>query len=232
MTHHQTLMNEEDLVMGVDDAHLMSLELTTHILEYANSYRLLSSQEDYLGKERLRYLTLLVMFDEMAKLMEVMKDCERAVTHKDPIVVVPGFYGKERSEKALGNIMTELSKSEAMFLLFKRVMGHPPSNLDFDSFKKEFSQGTKGLDSQIHTLLFYDVKGRTDHLGQVPEPKVMDMFFDAVIINAESAREFIYEWARAKELDIDFKLKAFKAEGCGNAKLWAKVPMPKSQRNL
>jgi hypothetical protein len=60
----------------------------------------------------------------------------------------------------------------------------------------------------------------------------MDMFFDAVIINAESAREFIYEWARAKELDIDFKLKAFKAEGCGNAKLWAKVPMPKSQRNL
>jgi hypothetical protein len=225
-------MNDEDLVMGVDDAHLMSLELTTHILEYANSYRLLSSQGDYLGKERLRYLTLMVMFDEMAKLMEVMKDCERAVTHKDPFVTVPGFYGKARSEKALGNIMTELSKSEAMFMLFKKVMGHPPSNLDFDMFKKEFGQGSKGLDTQIHNLTFYDVRTRSDHLGQVPSKEVMDMFFEAVVINAESAREFIYEWARARELDLEFKLKSFRAEGCGNVKLWAKVPIPKSQRNF
>lgn len=221
----------DDLVLPVDEAHLTALGLSTHILEYANAYRLISAQPQCLGRARLRYVNLLLMFDELGKLMEIMKDCERAVTAKDPYVKVDGFFSRDmRSEQAMDNILRELGKSETLFLLFKKVMGKAPSNTDFDSFKQQFKKGGQELDAMLRHALMYDIRNRTAHEEDIPEEAVLDMYFEAVVLNAEAAREFIFEWARAKELDLDVKLKAAKAVPV-EVKLWTATAMPKSQRN-
>ncbi|OPY31951.1 MAG: hypothetical protein A4E32_01559 [Methanomassiliicoccales archaeon PtaU1.Bin124] len=222
----------DDLVLPVDEAHLTALGLSTHILEYANAYRLISAQPKCLGRQRLRYVNLLLMFDELGKLMEIMKDCERAVTQKDPYVTVEGFFGRDvRSQNAMDNILRELGKSETLSILFKKVIGKAPSNTDFDSFKKQFQKSGEELDTMLRHALLYDIRERTAHEDDVPEEAVMDMYFEAVAMNAEAAREFIFEWARAKELDLDIRLKAIKAEPA-EVKLWTAVAMPKTQRNF
>lgn len=226
-------MREIDLELPVDEAHLTALDLSTHILEYANSFRILSAGKDYVGRRRLRYATLLLMFDEVGKLMEIMKDCERAVTMKDPFVKVPGFYSKVKDDGAFENILKELGKSETLFLLFKRIMGKAPSNLDFETFKSEMSKGAGQLDAKIDTMLRFDVRNRTDGSDGIPDDKVVDMYFEATVLNAEGAREFIYEWARAKELDLSTGLRPFKADILGTSvKLWRSEEVPFSQKNF
>jgi len=226
-------MSEQDLELQVDEAHLTALDLSTHILEYANAFRMLSANKDFAGRRRLRYAILLVMFDEIGKLMEIMKDCERAVTMKDPYVRVPGFYSEVKDEKAFENILKELGKSETLSLLFKKVMGKSPSNVDFTVFKDEMTKGSAQLSSRIDAMFHYDVAGRCDGTDIIPDDKVVDMYFEAIVMNAEGAREFIHEWARAKELDLNYKLEPFKTEVSGTqVKLWKRNEMAKSQKNF
>lgn len=227
-------MSDEDLVLSTDDAHITAFELSTHILEYANAFRLMSSQNGFIGQRRVRYGILLLMMDEMGKLMEIMKDCERAVTMKDPFVKVENFFSKgSRNEKAFTDIIKEIGKSETLSILFRKVMGRSPSNVDFESFKKQFMRGSGELEEQIRTNLFYDVRNRTDHPEFVPEGQVIDMFFEAVVMNAEGAREFLQEWARAKELDVSFRLKPIKVQsGNGQIKLWTREDLTNAQRNF
>ena len=227
-------MNNQDLVLPIDDAHLTALDLSTHILEYANSYRVISSQGEFMGRQRMRYVVLLLMFDEMGKLMELMKDCERAVTEKDPQVKIEGFFDRtSRKEQSFENILKEIGKSEMLVSLFKRVMGRSPSSVDFESFKQQFTKGSNELDSKMRKVMFYDINGRSDHQGELPDDRIMDMFFEAIVINAEGAREFIQEWVRAKELDISYRLKASKVtNGVVSMKLWSKEPIAKEQRNF
>jgi hypothetical protein len=227
-------MSDEDLILSTDDAHITALELSTHILEYANVFRLISSQNGFIGRRRVRYGTLLLMMDEMGKLMEIMKDCERAVTMKDPYVKIEKFFvNASRNEKALTDIVKEIGKSETLIILFQRVMGRSPSNVDFEKFKMQFSQGSSELEEQIRTNQFYDIRNRTDHVEVVPEDQTIDMFFEAVVMNVEGATEFLQQWAGAKELDVLFRLRAIKIQsGNGQIKLWTKEDISNSQRNF
>ncbi|QLH74059.1 MAG: hypothetical protein HPY73_00385 [Methanomassiliicoccales archaeon] len=225
-------MTENDLELLVDDAHLTALDLSTHILEHANAFRLLSFNPDYLGRRRLRYMILLIMFDEVGKLMEIMKDCERAVTAKDPYVRVRGFFSSNKKGEAFENILKELSKSEMLYALFKRVMGRPPSNVDFEMFKEELIKGSEHLDSQLRAMMYYDIRGRSDGSSMIPEDKVVDMLFEAIVMNVEGAREFIHEWARAKELDLTYILRPIKVETCPGIKLWTKEGLQASQKDV
>ena len=133
-------------------------------------------------------------------------------------------------QKAMDNILRELGKSETLFILFKKVMGKAPSNMDFETFKQQFQKGEEELDTMLRHALLYDIRNRSSHEEDIPEEGVLDMYFEATVLNAEAAREFIFEWARAKELDIPFRLKAIKAEPA-DVKLWTAVAMPKSQKN-
>jgi hypothetical protein len=166
-------MSDEDLILSTDDAHITALELSTHILEYANAFRLISSQNVFLGQRRIRYGILLLMMDEMGKLMEIMKDCERAVTMKDPFVKVEKFFSKDSgNEKALTDILKEIGKSETLIILFQRVMGRSPSKVDFEKFKMQFTQGSSEIEEKIRTNLYYDIRDRTDHADMIPEDQV------------------------------------------------------------
>src|SRR5665647_1539221 len=82
----------DDLELKVDAAHLKALELAGHVIEYVNAYKALSVQTEYAGKRRLRYANLLMGVKELGILLRLLKDCERAVTAKDPIVKVVDYY--------------------------------------------------------------------------------------------------------------------------------------------
>ncbi|HSV41925.1 MAG TPA: hypothetical protein VLH13_00770 [Methanomassiliicoccales archaeon] len=226
-------MSEQDLRLGTDQAHMAALDLSAHVLEYANAYRLITGQKEFMGRRRLRHMLLLLIFDEMGKLMEIMKECERAVTAKDPYVKIEGFYERNKDDKALSNILKELGKSEMLFALFTRIMGRAPSMVDFESFKDQFAKGSQELGLKIDRALYYDISAASDHAEDIPDDQVMDMFFEAMVMNAEGAREFIQEWARAKELDVNYRLRSVKNDpACGAVKLWFKEEVSKQQRNF
>ncbi len=197
-------MASNDLEMRVDDAHLAALDLSAEILEYCNAYRRLSI-DDYLGRERLRFLTLLTMFEEMSKLMLLLRDCERAVTHKDPFVKVTDFY-VDGGARGLESIMKEIAKSEMLFLSVKKILGKEPSNVDFALLKGQFAKGEQETMSAILRAQFMDVNDR--RRGEAPAPEVMDMFFDAIETNAQGTFDFLFDWVRAKELDVEYRVVA------------------------
>jgi hypothetical protein len=213
-------MANEDLEMRVDDAHLAALDLAAEILEYCNAYRRLST-DDYLGKERLRYLTLMTMFEEMSKLMLLMKDCERAVTHKDPFVKVTDFYAVG-GERGLESIIKEVAKSELLTLSVKKILGREPNNVDFSLFKEQFAKGEVETMAAIRKAQFMDVQATKREA--MPAPEVMDMFFSAIEMNAQGAFDFLFDWVRAKELDVDYRVVCIRdpqKKGMG-AKTWAR----------
>ncbi|MFA5314234.1 MAG: hypothetical protein WC375_13110, partial [Methanomassiliicoccales archaeon] len=93
--------------------------------------------------------------------------------------------------------------------------------------------GAGHLDEKIDTMLRFDVRNRTDGSDGIPDDKVVDMYFEATVLNAEGAREFIYEWARAKELDLSKGLRPFKVDVLGTSvKLWRSEEIPFSQKNF
>lgn len=195
-------MESNDLEMRVDDAHLAALDLSAEILEYCNAYRHLSL-DDYLGRERMRFLTLLTMFEEMSKLMLLLRDCERAVTHKDPFVKVTDFY-VDGGARGLESIMKEIAKSEMLFLSVKKILGKEPSSVDFALLKEQFAKGEQETMTAIGRAQFMDVQDR--RRGEMPAPEVMDMFFDAIETNAQGAFDFLFDWVRAKELDVEYRV--------------------------
>jgi hypothetical protein len=192
-------MPSEDLEMQVDAAHLAAMDLAEELLEYCNAYRRLSSDE-YLGKERLRYMVLLTMFEELSKLMLLMRDCERAVTHKDPFVRIPGFY-VSGGERSLESMIKEVAKSEKLSMSVKKVLGREPNHVDFVLFKQQFSSGGGETAAAVSTAQFMDV--RATGRPAPPAPEIMDMFFEAIEMNAQGAYDFLFDWARAKELEVD-----------------------------
>jgi hypothetical protein len=213
-------MANADLEMRVDDAHLAALDLSAEILEYCNAYRRLST-DDYLGRERLRYLTLLTMFEEMSKLMLLLRDCERAVTHKDPFVKVTDFY-VDGGQRGLESIIKEIGKSEMLFLSVKKILGREPSGVDFSLLKEQFAKGEEETMTAIRRAQFMDVQER--HRGAAPAAEVLDMFFDAIETNAQGAFDFLFDWVRAKELDVEYRVVARRdpdKKGMG-AKTWVR----------
>jgi hypothetical protein len=213
-------MANNDLEMRVDDAHLAALDLAAEILEYCNAYRRLSA-DDYLGRDRLRYLTLLTMFEEMSKLMLLMKECERSVTHKDPFVKVADFYAVG-GQRGLESIIKEVAKSELLTISVKKILGREPNKVDFSLFKQEFAKGEEETMAAIRKAQFMDVQATKREA--FPAPEVMDMFFEAIEMNAQGAFDFLFDWVRAKELDINYRVVCVRSadkKGMG-AKTWVR----------
>jgi hypothetical protein len=200
--------NQDDLELQVDEAHMKALGLSYHIIEYVNAYKALSVQVDYAGKRRLRYGNLLIMVQELGKLMRLLKDCERAITEKDPFVRIPGYYSKEGvgGQSAIDAILREANKSQLLFMSVKKMLGRQPSNIDFTKFYDVLSKSENEIPVLIREMLFYDID--SDGVDErIPDDGSMDMLMVAVELNARGAADFITEWARAKELGLEFRLR-------------------------
>lgn len=203
----QTTMSRvnDDLELKVDDAHLKALELAGHVIEYVNAYKALSFQSEYAGRRRLRYANLLMAVSELGMLMRLLKDCERAVTAKDPYVRVLGYYSSSgmSSSEAVDEILREAGKSEMLFQSVKKMLGREPSEIDFSRFKDTLSRSGMDIPGLAHEMFFFDIDD-TNIEDKVPDDVSMDMLLMAVEMNARGAADFLSEWARAKELGPAF----------------------------
>jgi hypothetical protein len=195
----------DDLELKVDAAHLKALELAGHVIEYVNAFKALSYHSEYAGRRRLRYANLLMAVNELGILMRLMKDCERAVTARDPVVKVAGYYSDSgmNSTEAVDEILREAGKSETLFLSVKKMLGREPSDIDFNRFKDILSRSGKDIPALAHEMLFYDIDDPAVE-GRIPDDESMDMLLLAVETNARGAADFLSEWARAKELGPAF----------------------------
>jgi hypothetical protein len=196
---------KDDLELKVDDAHLKALELAGHIIEYVNAYKALSVQSEYAGRRRLRYANLLMGVSELGMLMRLLKDCERAVTAKDPYVKVLGYYSSSgmTSNEAVDEILREAGKSEMLFQSVKKMLGREPSEIDFSRFKDILSRSGMDIPGLAHEMFFFDIDD-TKVEEKIPDDVSMDMLLMAVEMNARGAADFLSEWARAKELGPAF----------------------------
>ena len=220
----------DDLELKVDAAHLKALELAGHVIEYVNAYKALSYQSEYAGRGRLRYANLLMAVNELGMLMRLMKDCERAVTARDPIVKVVGYYSDcgMTSTDAVDEILREAGKSETLFLSVKKMLGREPSDIDFNRFRDILSRSGKDIPGLVREMLFYDIDD-LDLEQMIPDDESMDMLLMAVEVNARGAADFLSEWARAKELGPAFHFKLVApspaVSGLKDRRYFVKVPI-------
>jgi hypothetical protein len=220
----------DDLELKVDDAHLKALELAAHVIEYVNAYKALSVQSEYAGKRRLRYANLLVAVNELGMLMRLLKDCERAVTARDPAVKVIGYYSSTgmTSAEAVDEIMREEGKTELLFQSFKKMLGREPTDIDFSRFKDVLSRSGKDIPGLARQMLFFDIDDPFVE-DAIPDDELLDMLLLAVEMNARGAADFLTEWARAKELGPAFQLKLVAqspaASGIKDRRYYVRVPI-------
>jgi hypothetical protein len=221
---------KDDLELKVDDAHLKALDLAGHVIEYVNAYKALSVQSEYAGKGRLRYANLLMAVNELGTLMRLLKDCERAVTARDPIVKVVDYYSSNgmTSAEAVDEILREAGKSELLFQSVKKMLGREPSEIDFSRFKDILSRSGKDIPGLAKEMLFFDIDD--PHAGdRIPDDESMDMLLMAVEMNARGAADFLSEWARAKELGPAFRFRLVAptpvTKGIKDRRYYVKEPM-------
>jgi hypothetical protein len=221
---------KDDLELKVDAAHLKALELAGHVIEYVNAYKALSVQSEYAGRRRLRYANLLMAVNELGILMRLLKECERAVTARDPVVKVVDYYSSTgmTSADAVDEMLREAGKSEMLFQSIKKMLGREPSDIDFNRFKDVLSRSGKDIPELVREMLFFDID-YPDVEERIPEDELMDMLMMAVEMNARGAADFLSEWARAKELGPAFHLKLVTptptTNGIKDRRYYVKEPM-------
>ncbi|HUT27698.1 MAG TPA: hypothetical protein VMW85_06615 [Methanomassiliicoccales archaeon] len=194
-----------DLRLDIDAAHLKMLDMSVHLLGYLNSFRAISELPEYLGRRRVRYALVLIMLDELASLMELMKECERGITEHMTEVFIEGYHSPQRHQEGVEHVLEEISKSEILFLKVKKHLGREPSPIDFDIFKGLFRRSGGNLFPLVEKTLRYDWNKGNDE-SDMPSEDELDMLFIAIELNVRGAAEFSYEWALANELEVNFRL--------------------------
>ncbi len=216
----------EDLRLEINEAHLRVLDMSVHLLGYVNAFRALSELPDYLGRRRTRYAMVLVMLDELASLMELMKECERGVTEHSSEVFIEGFLSRHRKQAGMERVLDEIGKSEVLFLKVKKNLGREPSDIDFTFFRDQFRRAEGSMFPMVEKVLRYDW---TCAEPDLPPEEQVEMLFTAIELHVRGAAEFSHQWARANEYGIDFRLETrYCKDGCDNRKekgYWVTAPL-------
>jgi len=215
-----------DLRLDINEAHLRILDMSVHLLGYVNAFRALSELPDYLGRRRTRYALVLVMLDELASLMELMKECEKGVTEHSSEVFIGGYFSPERKQERMDSVLEEIGKSEVLFLKVKKNLGREPSAIDFTFFKDQFHRSGGNMFPMVDKVLRYDWRCSCE---DTPSDEEIEMLFTAIELNVRGAAEFSHQWAIANEYDIDFKLETrYGKDGVDKRKekgYWVSVPL-------
>lgn len=215
-----------DLRLEINEAHLRVLDMSVHLLGHVNAYRALSELPDYLGRKRTRYAMLLIMLDELAPLMELMKECEIGVTEHSAEVFIEGYFSPKRRQEGVQRVLDEIGKSEVLFLKVKKNLGREPSAIDFTVFKDQFRRTDGSMFPTVEKVLRYDWSCGCDGM---PNDEQIEMLFMAIELTVRGAAEFSHQWAMANEYDIDFKLETrYCKDGVDKRKekgYWVRTPL-------
>lgn len=215
-----------DLRLEINEAHLRVLDMSVHLLGHINAYRALSELPDYLGRKRTRYAMVLIMLDELAPLMELMKECERGITEHSAEVSIDGYFSPQGRHDRVERVLDEIGKSEMLFLKVKKNLGREPSAIDFSVFRDQFRRTDGNTFPTVEKVLRYDWGCHDDGM---PSDEQIEMLFMAIELTVRGAAEFSHQWAMANEYDVDFKLETrYSKDGVDRRKekgYWVKTPL-------
>jgi hypothetical protein len=200
------MSGEADVLYPARDAAFqMAEELAAHILENSNNYHALAGQAEYPGRDRLRFAVLLVMFEEMGKLMALVQQCEKAAKADYLNVRVEDFHNHcLNGRKATAQIMEELRTAEMASLTLGRkdiTLSEEPAfvNEDFCSLQQRLLY--MGGETQERTQDF------------IPPGALMDRYATIIERNTLAAGEYIHDLGKALGLWLQLGLKPKIREG-------------------
>jgi hypothetical protein len=193
-----------------DEAFQMAEDLATHILENANVYHALAGQEQFPGRDRLRFGTLLLMFEEMGKLMALVQQCEKAAKADYTNVRVEDFRNHcLNGRKAAGQILEELRTVEqASLSLGKKTGGQVSEEPAF------LAEDFCGLQER---LLYLEPDRRKREIAFIPPPELMDRYAAIIERNTLAAAEYIQDLGKALGLWLQMGLRPQKKEGVAHS---------------
>ena len=98
-----------------DEAFFTTAALADHILENANSYHALAEADKFPGRDRMAFSIMLTMFDEMGKLLHMVRECEKTAKADHPDVRVVDFHNNSlNGRRGLGQILEEIRTIESI----------------------------------------------------------------------------------------------------------------------
>lgn len=188
-----------------DEAFFTAASLADHILENANAYHTLADSEKFPGRDRMAFSVLLTMFDEMGKLLQIVKECEKAAKADHPSVRIEEFQNNVlNGRKALGQILEEM-----------RTIKLASSSLGFKELEiaeePEFIKEDYGSLSDRCRYFQIDVKNRKDEY--LPSIDLMDKYAMVIERNAVAAGGYLHDLGKALGLWVSLELKGIEKDG-------------------
>ena len=186
-----------------DDAFQSALDLAGHILENANSYHALAS-DDYPGRDRMRFAILLVILEESGKLLNMVKECEKAAK-ADYLSVRIENYDDHclNGRKAIGQILEELRVMDKAFEALGKGKVEPTPEPDF--LREDFC-------TLKDRVLYMPLDRSKRDLSFIPSGELMDRLAAVAERNALAAGDYLHDLGTALGLWITLDLKPKKKE--------------------
>ena len=188
-----------------DEAFQMTMDLAAHILDNSNGYHALAGQDDFPGRDRVRFMILLVMFEEMGKLLSLVQQCEKAAKADYLNVRVDGFNDHcLNGRRATAQILEELRTVEKASLILGRK----------DISVSEEPAFVKEDFCSLQERLLYLLPDRKDKdLSFIPPIEVMDRYAEIIERITQSSGLYIHQLGKALGLWLQLDRKAVKKEG-------------------
>lgn len=200
------MSGEPDVIHPLrDEAFQMAEDLAAHILDNSNAYHALSGQDDFPGRDRMRFMVLLTLFEEVGKLMTLVRECERAAKADYINVRVEDFHDHcLNGRKAVAQILEELRTVEQASL----ALGRKNVQISEEpAFVKEDFCSLQGR------LLYLDADSKKRDLSFIPPVELMDRYAEIIERNTLAASEYIHDLGRALGLWLQLGRKAKRKEG-------------------
>lgn len=200
------MSNEPDVIHPIrDEAFKLAEDLAAHILDNSNAYHALAGQDDFPGRDRVRFMVLLVLFEEAGKLMHLVRECEKAAKADYVNVRIEDYHNHcLNGRKAVAQFLEELRTVEQASLTLGRKdikVSEEPAFV-----KEDFC-------SLQERLLYLEADKKKRDLSFIPSGEQMDRYAEIIERNTLAASEYIHDLGRALGLWLQLGRKAERREG-------------------
>ncbi len=202
----KSMRGEPDVLYPArDEAFQMAEELAAHILDNANVYHALAGQEAFPGRDRLRFSALLLMFEELGKLMALVQQCEKAAKADYLSVRIEDFRDHcLNGRKAAAQILEELRTVEQASLALGKKGGKVTEEPAF--LAEDFC-------SLQERLQYLEPERQKRDLRFIPPPELMDRYASIIERNTLAAGDYIHDLGKALGLWLQLGRKSTRKEG-------------------
>ena len=188
-----------------DEAFFTTAALADHILENANSFHTLAEADKFPGRDRMAFSIMLTMFDEMGKLLHMVRECEKTAKADHPDVRVEDFHNNAlNGRRGLGQILEEIRTIESASVnlgFSKAVITEEPEFL-----KEDYSS----LDNRSRYFQVDKIMRRDVYL---PTIDIMNRYAAVIERNSMAAGNYLHDLGKALGLWVSLELSPVKKDG-------------------